>query len=101
LAPSPFDSALPDRALGVNFGWVPLLEDGLKDRLYLELQGRLRRAYGLSLGWGWEVGGNAQGPQTTASFGPLFLRGSYLSGRGTTLLIGFAVEPSFALVWSR
>ena len=80
---------------------MPLLEDDLQGRLYVELQGRLRRAYGLALGWSWETGGNAQGPQTTASFGPLFLRGSYLSGRGTTLQIGIAVEPSFALVWSR
>jgi hypothetical protein len=29
------------------------------------------------------------------------MRGFYLAGRGTAVLIGVEVEPSFALVWSR
>jgi hypothetical protein len=96
----------PARAVGAGFGWSPLQSWSSNPRLHAELHGRLLWGQvvmlGLALGWAWEPGvPGVSGPQATASAGPLFLRGSYLRGRGTTVQIGFNVEPVLALVWSR
>lgn len=89
------------RAIGLNLGWLPDLEDGQPGRAYVEMEVD-RMPVGLGLGYVWELSGNGRGTEATVSFGPLYLRGASLSGRGTSMVLGVdLVEVTTALAWSR
>ena len=100
FAPAPMTWPWPDRSLGLNVGWIPILEDSRPSRMYVELEGDLR-PWGVALGLTWEPNGSGRGPQATALMGPFFLRSSYLSGRGTSIQVGLELKPSFTFLWSR
>jgi hypothetical protein len=100
FAPAPTTWPRPERSLGLNVGWLPLLEGSQPSRLYLELEGGLR-IWSAALGFAWEPNSSGRGPQATAFMGPFFLRSSYLSGRGTSIQIGLVLKPSFTFLWSR
>lgn len=95
------DRAIARRSIGVNFGWLPDLGDNQPSRLYAELEID-RSPFALGLGYVWEPSGPGKGVQATASWWCLFVRGTYLRDRGTSMLLGVdLVGVTTAVAWSR
>ena len=51
-----------------------------------------------ALGLAWRTDGTGKGPQATFAYGPLFVRGLYLSGGDWALLIGVALGSSLTVL---
>jgi hypothetical protein len=98
------DNLLSETALGVTAGWTPGLEGPQRAYVEAEYQGLgLPFLRGISAGYVWEPSSAAHGgPQATLWFTVLYLRGSYLSGRGTSAQLGLELYSLwYASAWSK
>jgi hypothetical protein len=90
----------PRRSLGVSVGWAETLGDRNVASLYLEAQA-MYHLVGLAAGWQIGPDKSTRGPQLTAFFGPLYLRGDVGLDGTTTVHLGVMLKFIGVLVWSK
>ena len=90
----------PQRSLGLSVGWTETLGDRNLASLYLEAQAMYQLG-GLAAGWQIGPDKSTRGPQLTAFFGPLYLRGNVGLDGTTTVQLGVMLKFIGVLVWSK
>jgi hypothetical protein len=92
----------PENAFGVKLGLAALSSEGKAvGPAYGELALRGSTAYGLGLGWAWDIDDHTHGPQVTLNLGPLFVRGTHQLETSTSVVVGLLLGGQHAWVWSR
>ncbi len=85
---------------GVNLGLTLFGPERADDALYLELE-HVDRLAGVAAGWSWNPLSNANGPQATFFYGPLYARVGYALGLGGELQFGLFLKGYERLSWFR
>ena len=84
---------------GLNVGATVLSSHApLNRQLYAEIQ-HTHRLVGAAVGWNWNPVTNANGPQATLSYGPIYARGGWQPGQAGTLEFGLALKGYAKLSW--
>jgi hypothetical protein len=92
----------PFEAWGLNFGFTFLEDDDAQPgNLYIEVQRTTKTVVTYAAGIAFDADDRAVGPQLSASFASLYLRGAYLYDRGVELQIGMVWKLPAMWVWSR
>jgi hypothetical protein len=90
----------PHSSIGLNIGWTMLVPKSTSVG-YAELQLRPSRTYAVAPGWEWDPVSNHNGPQTTFSLGPFYLRVGYLIHTRFDLSVGVFFKSFLSWIWSR
>jgi hypothetical protein len=85
---------------GVNLGYTAFGSRLTQRTLYAELQ-RSADLLGAAAGWTWQPETNANGPQVTLFYGPVFVRSGYVLGRGGEVYFGLVLKAYEKLSWYR
>ena len=92
----------PQRSWGLNLGFTFLEDDTLETGpMYVELQKSNALMSTFAGGLAFDLDDRVVGPQLSASFATLFVRGSYLWDRGVELQIGMVWKLPTMWLWSR
>jgi len=95
------DTLFPRRSLGLNVG-TNVVDSSVRGGgpSYAEAQLMLD-GFWTAGGWAYDFVGQAQGPQATIGFGPLYLRYRQLFDRDGSILMGLAIKGGVTWVTSR